>query len=160
MRVKLHSVKRLSPKTKGFVVISHPKLNPYQDFVYLYEHLLSTSSWLLSASQRELYSSTFCIWADPLQSNCMRLWMNVYFNIHWSGYSTVWLQMAGARWNCCCLGACSVDTMQQLTMSLCSKPQKQGACMVSCNLPSAFSAEWLGSFTCNCGNRGVERILK
>jgi len=30
----------------------------------------------------------------------------------------------------------------------------------SCNLPSALLAEWPGSFTCYCGNTGVERIPK
>ena len=28
----------------------------------------------------------------------------------------------------------------------------------SCNLPPALLAEWPGSFTCYCGNTGVERI--
>ena len=30
----------------------------------------------------------------------------------------------------------------------------------SCNLPPALLAEWPGSFTCYCGNKGVERIPK
>ena len=30
-------------------------------------------------------------------------------------------------------------------------------CMCRCNLPSALLAEWSGSFTCHCGNTGVER---
>ena len=30
--------------------------------------------------------------------------------------------------------------------------------MFSCNLPPALLAEWPGSFTCYCGNTGVERI--
>ena len=29
--------------------------------------------------------------------------------------------------------------------------------MFRCNLPPALSAEWPGSFTCHCGNTGVER---
>ena len=34
-------------------------------------------------------------------------------------------------------------------------------CMrVSCNLPPALLAEWPGSFTCHCGNTGVERTPK
>ena len=32
-----------------------------------------------------------------------------------------------------------------------------GLCVFSCNLPSALLAEWPGSFTCQCGNPGVER---
>ena len=31
MGIQLHSVKRLSPKTEDFVVISRSKLDPYQD---------------------------------------------------------------------------------------------------------------------------------
>ena len=34
----------------------------------------------------------------------------------------------------------------------------KGVCMFRCNLPSALLAEWLGSFTCHCGNMGVEQI--
>ena len=32
----------------------------------------------------------------------------------------------------------------------------KGVCMFSCNLPPALLAEWLGSFTCHFGSRGVE----
>ena len=32
-----------------------------------------------------------------------------------------------------------------------------GVCVFRCNLPPALLAEWLGSFTCHCGNSGVER---
>ena len=34
------------------------------------------------------------------------------------------------------------------------------ACMFSCNLPPALLAEWPGSYTCYCGNTGVEWIPK
>ena len=37
--------------------------------------------------------------------------------------------------------------------------RKVYACF-SCNLPPALLAEWPGSFTCYCGNTGVERIPK
>ena len=33
-------------------------------------------------------------------------------------------------------------------------------CMLSCNPPLALSAEWPWSFTCYCGNTGLERIAK
>ena len=33
----------------------------------------------------------------------------------------------------------------------------QGVCVFRCNLPPALFAEWPGSFTCHCGNMGVER---
>ena len=32
-------------------------------------------------------------------------------------------------------------------------------CMFRCNLPPALLAEWPGSFTCHCGNTGVEWTL-
>ena len=32
MRMQLHGVKRLSAQTEGFVVISHSKPSPYQDY--------------------------------------------------------------------------------------------------------------------------------
>ena len=35
----------------------------------------------------------------------------------------------------------------------------KGVCIFRCNLPPALLAEWLGSFTCHCGNAGVERTL-
>ena len=31
-----------------------------------------------------------------------------------------------------------------------------GICMFRCKLPAAVLAEWRGSFTCHCGNMGVE----
>ena len=37
---------------------------------------------------------------------------------------------------------------------------RNGVCVFSCNLPPALLAEWPGSFTCYCGNTGVERIPK
>ena len=35
----------------------------------------------------------------------------------------------------------------------------KGVCMLWCNLPPALLAERLGSFTCHCGNTGVEWTL-
>ena len=35
--------------------------------------------------------------------------------------------------------------------------QVKDVCVFWCNLPTALLAEWLGSFTCHCGNKGVER---
>ena len=34
----------------------------------------------------------------------------------------------------------------------------EGVCVFRCNRPSALLSEWPGSFTCHCGNTGVERI--
>ena len=33
----------------------------------------------------------------------------------------------------------------------------KSVCVFRCNLPPALWAEWPGSFTCHCGNTGVER---
>ena len=33
----------------------------------------------------------------------------------------------------------------------------RGMCVFRCNPPPALLAEWPGSFTCHCGNMGVER---
>ena len=33
----------------------------------------------------------------------------------------------------------------------------KGVCVFRCNLPPALLTEWPGSFTCHCGNTGVER---
>ena len=46
--------------------------------------------------------------------------------------------MAGPRRNCCHFGAFCL----QHTMSLHTKPHTHGACVFSCDLPSAFLAEW------------------
>ena len=35
----------------------------------------------------------------------------------------------------------------------------KGACMFSCNPPSAALAQWPGSYVCYCGNKGVKWIL-
>ena len=64
----------------------------------------------------------------------------------------------GATWNCRRIGASSAYTIQPCTMSLHAKPHTQGVCKFSCNLPPALLAEWPGSFTCYCGNMGVEWI--
>ena len=52
---------------------------------------------------------------------------------------------------------CHVTTMHHVTL-LHAKPYMYGACVFSCNLPPALLAEWLGSFTCYCGN--TERYRK
>ena len=53
--------------------------------------------------------------------------------------TAVWLLMAGATWNCCCLAACSVYTMHQFAVSLYLRPRTKGAChhvrlAVTCHL--------------------------
>ena len=66
--------------------------------------------------------------------------------------------MAGATWNCCCLGA--LYTMLPCLMSFHAKPHTSCAYVFRCNLSPMLLAQWLGSSTCCCGNTGVERIPK
>ena len=84
-------------------------------------------------------------------------------NIHqWCAYSAVWLLHGWCHmWNCCLFGAHSMYTIQPCTsFQFYSKPHTKGKCGFSCNLPSALLAEWPASFTCFCGNTGVEWLLK
>ena len=74
--------------------------------------------------------------------------------------------VAGATWNCCCLGACCVYTTHPCSNLQCyfirCHVHASGAYVFSCNLSPALLAEWQGSFTCSCccGNTGVERTPK
>ena len=68
--------------------------------------------------------------------------------------------MAGPTWNCCHLSACSVCTIKPHTSLqwhfIWSHIRTVHMCC--CNLPTAFLAEWLGSFTCYYSNTGAEQI--
>ena len=66
--------------------------------------------------------------------------------------------MAGATWNCCCLCASSVYTIQPPTSSHCLyfKPHTQDACLFRCNLPPALLVQWLESFTCSCSTSRIQ----
>ena len=77
--------------------------------------------------------------------------------------------MAGATSNCCRLSTRSVYTIQPCTSLQCHLIQSHiymvHLCLaVTCHLcfwqdVLDLLAEWLGYFTCYCGNMGVERIL-
>ena len=57
--IQLHDVKRLSPKTAGFIVIPHSKLNPYRDnLVYLRVSL--TDTMIFQVVYREM-RNTSCV---------------------------------------------------------------------------------------------------
>ena len=75
------------------------------------------SRWALSASQRQLHSAILCFRADPYRSSRMRLWMSdCSFSQRVLNVSCVLsVDMAGATWNCCRLGARSVCTIQPCT---------------------------------------------
>ena len=64
--------------------------------------------------------------------------------------------MAGATWNSHCLGTGSACTIQHYNhaplYSVTLFETTYIGCMFSYNLPPALLAEWLGSFTCYCGN--------
>ena len=101
-----------------------------------------------------LHGAILRSWTDPVYScRILHEWIAFYhtfLNIHQSGI--LGPGTAGAAWNCCCLGAGSVY-IQPCTMSLHVKPYTygagvrschlQGACVLSCNLPPALSAEWV-----------------
>ena len=59
-----------------------------------------------------------------------------------------------------CVRACFLDRIPTLHLDSIVSPIQlhcvKGECMLWCNLPSALLAEWSGSFTCQCGNMGVE----
>ena len=79
-------------------------------------------------------------------------------NIYPSGVFTA---LAGAMWNYCYLGTfCVHHTTMHHATSFHAKPHMYGACVFNYNLPPALLAEWQGSFTCYCSNKGVEIILK
>ena len=65
--------------------------------------------------------------------------------------------MAGAMWNCCCLGTFCVHHATMHHVTSCRQQQshihKVHGCL-AVNLPPALLAEWPGSFMCYCGNRG------
>ena len=69
--------------------------------------------------------------------------------------------MAGATWNCCCLGASSVYTIQPYTSLqyrfIQSHICRVYICVFNCNLQPALLAEWPGSFTCYCGKENARR---
>ena len=81
--------------------------------IFLCEHLLSTSSPDEPPLHNGDYSAILCFQTDPPRSSCMQLWMSdccftqSILDIHQSGYSTVW--------NCRCLGANYVYTIQLCT---------------------------------------------
>ena len=95
-----------------------------------------------------LYGTILCPRADSLHSHViLHEWLAFMQRVFqeplkWCTYSS---GMAGATWNCCHLGAFCVHhtTMHHVT-----------SCVFSCKLPPALLAEWLGSFTCYCGNTG------
>ena len=76
----------------------------------------------------------------------------------WCTYSAIWLYRVGATREA--VSARCVCTIQSCTMSHHFMQSHIGACVFNSNLPPAPLADWPGSFTCYCGNTGVERIPK
>ena len=76
-------------------------------------------------------------------------WVTILFIVRfehlskWWTYSTVWLSgyMVNATWNCCRLGACSMNTTQPCTSLQCHFIQSHANI-----LPPALLAEWPRSF--------------
>ena len=71
--------------------------------------------------------------------------------------AVTWLQQPTcAMWNCCHLGTfCVLHTTMHYITSLHTQPHIYGVCVFSCNLPPTLLAEWLGSFTDYCSNKGL-----
>ena len=116
-----------------------------------------------------LYGAILGFQADSLPLViCDTEWVTValhsaFFSIHWSGYSAVWLLLGRCHVKLLlshCMFCLHHTAMHQFTVSLYLKLHTEGPCVFSCNLPHALLAGWLGPFTCNCGNTGVERIPK
>ena len=90
---------------------------PLKNTHIIYEHVSSASS----------QDAVLCFQADPLHSRNMWLneWLYLYTVCFWISTQVVYLQhcfghyMAGAPWNCCCLGTCSVYTLQPCTSLQC-----------------------------------------
>ena len=126
-------------------------------FIYLYEQLLSALSRDESeAFHNGSYRAILCICTLVV---CDSEWATVALHCAlWISTKVVTMlfswYMAGAKWNCCCLSACSVYTMQLCTSLLHLKPHMWGACVFNCNLPPALLAEWQGSSTYYCSNTG------
>ena len=90
-----------------------------------------------------------------------------FWDIHWRGVLTLVSALFGwchlklpSSWYMFSVHHYHHTTMHQFTLSLYSKPHRQGVCVFSCNLPSALLAEWTGFCVCYCGNMGVEQVLK
>ena len=104
-------------------------------------------------------------WADSLRSPVFLHEWQAFFiarflNIHRSGVLTAlaWLVPhetadISAQVMCTPYNHASCHFMQ-------SHIRKVYASLAQCNLPPALLEEWPGSFTCYCGNTGVERIPK
>ena len=142
--------------------------NPIINVVALLHHMSKCTHYILMMRTAFIYSAILSSWADSLLVACDSKLVTVAFysaflNTRWSGVCTALFgcYMAGVTWNCCHLGTfCVQHTAMHHVTSFHAKPYVQSACVFSCNLPSAFLAEWPGSFTCYCGYTGVERILK
>ena len=111
--------------------------------------------WLL------LYSAILRSQADSLRSHViLHEWLAFYsafLNTHWIGVLMVLIWLVPHE--TATVSACSVYTIQPCHFMQ-SHIHKVSACVFSCNLPPALLAEWPGSFTCYCGNTGVEWIPK
>ena len=89
-----------------------------------------------------------------------------YFHSLCQDQSTVAQRAETTVAECFLTSACGLVSRQVPTLCLDSSIVSllrlhwvMGVCMFRCNLPPALLAKWPGSFTCHCGNTGVEQTL-
>ena len=87
-----------------------------------------------------------------------------YFHSLCQDQSTVAQRAETTVAECFLTSACGLVSRQVPTLCLDSSIVSllrlhwvMGVCMFRCNLPPALLAKWPGSFTCHCGNTGVEQ---
>ena len=118
-------------------------------YIALFSTLLSRlivlacgSTWVTSFIVRFCFVFVFWISTEVVYLQC------------WHGWCHMKLQLSWRK-------SCVHHTSLQPCHFMQSHIRKVYACLAhSCNLQPALLAEWLGSFTCCCGNTGVEQILK
>ena len=138
--------------TLNLIVILHA----HSYHIYIYMNTSRTPHLALHNGNNHI-ALFLCFRADPPRSS-LHEWLalhSVFCLIHRSGAFTALFgcYMAGATWNCCCLGARSAYTIQPCTSSQCRFIQSHIRRVRVCLAATC-------TFTCFGVNTGVERIPK
>ena len=144
------------------------RINPEvssSSFVFLSPFFLS-SRLSLRSHHMWFWMSDYIVLIGFCLCVCLSACACVCFHIHRSGTLTALFgcYMAGASWNCCRLGTRSGYTLQLCNSLQCHFIRSYicwvHVCLaVTCRF-SALLTECPASFTCYCGNTGVEGIPK